>query len=47
MPYSATVNGQAYRIDSGENSQQREVTIEGTPCEQEPVSQSGRCLGGD
>ena len=30
MPYSATVNEQAYRIDSGENSQQREVTIEGT-----------------
>ncbi|GAC1628915.1 MAG: hypothetical protein NVS4B7_17840 [Ktedonobacteraceae bacterium] len=27
MPYSATVNDQAYSIDTGESSQQREVTI--------------------
>lgn len=29
MPYSSTVNGRAYRIDIGEQSQQREVIIEG------------------
>jgi biotin carboxyl carrier protein len=30
MPYSSTVNGQVYRIDIGEQSAQREITIDGT-----------------
>ena len=30
MPYSSTVNEQAYRIETGENELQREVSIEGT-----------------
>jgi len=29
MPYIATVNEQAYRIDTGDNSEQREITING------------------
>ena len=31
MPYSSTVNEQAYRIDTGEQSQQQEIGIDGTP----------------
>ena len=30
MSYSSSINGQVYRIDTGEQSQQREITIEGT-----------------
>ena len=29
MPYSSTVNDQVYRIDTGEQSAQREITIDG------------------
>jgi biotin carboxyl carrier protein len=31
MPYSSTINEQAYRIETGEDTVQREVSIEGTP----------------
>src|SRR2546425_6454671 len=31
MPYSSSVNDQVYRIDTGEQSLQREITIDGTP----------------
>ena len=30
MPYSSSINDQVYRIDTGEQSQQREITIDGT-----------------
>ena len=30
MPYSSSINEQVYRIDTGEQSQQREITIDGT-----------------
>lgn len=30
MPYSSTVNDQVYRIDTGEQRAQREITIDGT-----------------
>ena len=29
MPYSSTVNDNAYQIDTGENSPQQEITIDG------------------
>jgi len=31
MPYISTVHEQAYRVDTGENSPQRDITIDGTP----------------
>jgi biotin carboxyl carrier protein len=31
MPYMSTVNEKSYRIDTGENTPQRKVLIEGTP----------------
>ena len=30
MPYSSSINDQVYRIDTGEQSQQREIIIDGT-----------------
>src|SRR5439155_20992942 len=30
MPYSSSINNQVYRIDTGEQDQQREITIDGT-----------------
>jgi len=30
MPYSSSINEQVYHIDTGEQSQQREITIDGT-----------------
>src|SRR2546428_2767972 len=31
MPYSSTIHEQAYRIDTGEQTPQRDITIDGTP----------------